>query len=97
MENKENLQRIGRIILENQQYFKTGLCGWVSNLTYSKILTEAEEALVKSIINRNRPSFSFINDFYNPDKINKRNNGFYWNEGYIKPRIKWIKKHFYLN
>jgi len=80
------------LLLNNKSSFRYGLCSWVSNLKYRNILSRQEGALLLDYIDNNRPSkWSSIDAFIH------RNKGFFWKEGDINPRIKWIKKHIKLN
>lgn len=87
-----SIKELLEILLENQNYFYAGLCGFVSGLQYSDKITWEERWLLLNYIRDNRPSkWSSFSAFKN------RNSGYYWEEKDIKPRIKWIKKHIKLN
>lgn len=87
-----NIKQLLEIMLDNQQEFSSGLCGWISNLRFENIINHDEFLLLRKYINDNRPNkFSSISAYKN------RDSGFYWKRKDIKPRIKWIKKHIKLN
>jgi hypothetical protein len=87
-----SIKELLQITLENQKYFYSGLCGFVSGLQYSDKITWEERRLLLNYITDNRPSkWSSLSAF------RSRNSAYYWKETDIKPRIKWIKKHIKLN
>jgi hypothetical protein len=80
--NKELLE----LMLENQQYFKSGLCWWIENMYRRGIITEAECDSLEYYLSQNKPI-----TFYKILRMNT--NSYWWRIGDIKPRIKWIEKH----
>lgn len=74
-------------MLDNQQYFDSGLCFWITKLMGKGIITWKEAYLLEDYIQKNKPF-----TLYNLLGI-----GWWWSEGNIKPRIKWIKKHIKKN
>ena len=83
-----SVKELLEVMLEHQDKFGEGLCGWSFNLHYRGLITNGEFQLLLEYITYNRPSkFSSLLAFKN------RKNCFYWERGEIAPRIKWIKKH----
>jgi hypothetical protein len=74
------------LMLENQQFFKSGLCRWIENMYRRGIITEAECYRLEYYLSQNKPI-----TFYKILRMN--NNRYWWRIGDIKPRIKWIEKH----
>lgn len=86
------IKELLQTMLDNQDFFSIGLCAWASDLYYFNLITYEERIVLRSYIRDNRPSkYSSINAFIHKDS------DFYWFEGDISPRIKWIKKHIKLN
>ena len=87
------IKELLQIVLDNKDYFESGLCSWVSDVYWStKLFNKDEFFKLKIYIRENRPSmFSSINTFIH------RNSSFYWNPTDINPRIKWLKKHIKQN
>lgn len=73
------------IMLENPDLFKTGLCRWATLLYYRGDFTHKEYSNLYYYIINNRP-WTFKSLFVKPSSK------YYWTEGDIEPRIKWIKK-----
>jgi len=90
------IKELLQLILDNQQLFQCGLCGWRYNLSAKDLITGEEDELLHKYFQANKPEFKFINNFYNPDKIEK-NSLFFWKQNKIKPRIKWLKEHINKN
>ena len=83
--NKELLQ----VFLDNQNLFEDGLCIWVSKLYIKYLITREEEEYLYILIRNNRPFFTRIKD-----KLSgRKRHCYYWKQGDIKPRIKWLKKY----
>lgn len=87
-------RELGELILDNMVLFDSGLCSWVNKLYYEqKLLTENEVNYLIDLIASKRPIFiPLVNNIYNSDK-KTYDDAYYWESGFIKPRIKWIKKH----
>lgn len=78
------------ILLEHKFLFSSsfGLCWWVNHMYDESLITNEERQSLLCYINQNRPSkFSSLNTYL------YRKSPYYWNPGYIRPRIKWLKKH----
>lgn len=87
-------KELGEILLNNKHLFGTGLCKWSHLLFIDGLITAEECEYLHEKIKDNRPEYKFIKHaLYNPDKVQKYGNGFYWKVRRIEPRIKWIKKH----
>ena len=72
---------------------KAGLCSTVTFLFWgAKCVTVDELWDLRFYINGNRPKwYSSTNAFI------ARDSAFYWPEGKVAPRLKWLKKHIKLN
>ena len=82
------------ILLNNIELFNSGLCAWISNLCAHHLITVDERDYLHEKVRNNRPKFiKIVHSIYNPDKINHYGKGFYWEQGTVEPRIKWIKKY----
>lgn len=80
------------VMLNNKQIFSTGLCSWAGQLYWNGMINRDEEARLAVYIRVSRPSkFSSFGAFKN------RSSGYYWPNGDINPRIKWLKKHIKKN
>lgn len=76
------------VMLNNKKEFTAGLCLWASRLYHSDIITHEEYIELRLFIKANRPSkYSSIAAY------KSRNSGYYWEDGVIKYRVEWIKKH----
>lgn len=83
-----NINKLLQIMLYHKACFTTGLCYWSQTLVDREIITEKEGDELYKYITENRPSkFSSISAFKSRDTF------YYWEYGYIEPRIKWLKKH----
>ncbi len=81
------IKQLLQVMLDNQQYFSSGLCGWATDLHWvAKLSNDYEYGRLMRYIRNNRPSkFSSI------DAFKQRNSSLYWTFGDVKPRIKWLK------
>lgn len=79
------IKELLQLMLDNKQLFTCGLCGWNASL---RDTTLDEFYLIKDYIYKNKP-FT-LHDFFVNDK-------FYWKQGDIKPRIKWLEHHISIN
>lgn len=87
-------KELGQLMLDYRSYFKSGLCRWVSKLRYEELITEEEQSVLILTISNNRPTKNWLErNIWNPDKKNNSDHVYYWQKDFIKPRIKWIKKH----
>ena len=93
-------KELGQILLDNQDLFLItnsaytgGLCPWIIELMYAHKITNEEKDKLKEIIYNNRPKKTMYNYIYNPDKIKDNDAAYFWEKGFITPRIKWINKH----
>lgn len=87
--NMRNEKELLQLMLRHQEYFSLGLCSWICNiLIFEKIITKEECRLLLDYIEKNRPSI-----YSSIDAYKNRGRHFYWKEGNINPRIKWINKH----
>jgi hypothetical protein len=80
----KDIKTLLQLMLDNQECFSSGLCGWASMLPLSYV----DWTTLNKYIKKNRPSMfsskqAFLHCF----------DCYYWNEGDIEPRLKWIKKH----
>lgn len=85
------IKELLQIMLDNQQYFQTGLCGWSNSI---KLSSTEEYDKLHSYIRNNKPSaFSSFERFTQELNLEP----YWWKKGNIKPRINWIKKHIKKN
>ena len=73
-------KEIAKIILENQHYFKEGLCQWVNDLCQDSIITWSERCLIDDAIEY----WEAMNDLMEYGYTIGM-------EGKIEPRIQWLK------
>jgi len=83
------IKELLQLMLDNQNLFCKGLCGWSTELGYYGLINSSECSQLIKYIDDNKPS-KLHHYFFG-------NGNYYWNPGEIKPRIKWIKKHIKLN
>jgi hypothetical protein len=83
MKKERTIKELLQLMLEHQELFRKGLCMWVGDLCWDKYITSKESDILDKYIQKNRPKnfYWLTGDEY------------YWKDGDIKPRIKWIKKH----
>lgn len=87
-----SIKELLQIMLDNKQYFFSGLCSWSNEIHCNGLINGYEWKTLREYIDKNRPSkFSSI------DAFKSRKSGYYWKNGNINPRIKWIKKHIKKN
>ena len=81
------------ILLNYPEHLKRGLCSIVNIVYYSKgEITFEEHDILKEYIRSHRPSkYSSFDAFHN------RDSAWYWTDGKLKPRVKWLKKHIKIN
>jgi len=72
------VEKVLKLLLDNQDLFRTGICDWVYSLEQTKLITETETLWMDDYLKNNAPRlrFSMI--------------GFWWDCGKIEPRIEWI-------
>lgn len=76
-------------MLKREEYFNSGLCFWVSRMLLEEEISPRQRTLAHEYIKSNKPS-----NFWDMSRIfNQPQNVYYWKEGDIKPRIKWLRKH----
>lgn len=83
-----SIKELLQLMLDNQQRFDYGLCHWSDALYGNGIITGSEHTKLKRYIKNNRPFLTRIVRWYDM---------YWWKEGDITPRIKWIKKHIKKN
>ena len=79
------VKKVLLLLLENQDFFVTGICDWVESLEKNNLITETESILFFDYMKKNIPNsrlFIF---------------GFWWNCGEIEPRIEWINAQLMKN
>jgi hypothetical protein len=85
-------------MLNNQDYFYNGLCGWATGLYNNNKITYQERKSLEKYIADNKPSmFSSFERFICFIWVIKADSGYYWKPTHIEPRIKWINKHIKKN
>jgi hypothetical protein len=89
---ERNIKELLQLMMDNQGLFCAGLCVWTNILFYQSIISISECFILREYIKSNRPSmFSSFDAFIHSIE------GYYWKQGDIKPRIKWIQKHIKKN
>lgn len=84
-----SIKELLELMLNNQKYFRKGLCTWVLLLYYNSKITQDESDLLIDYIKANPPFFVIIRKLLY--------GGHYWKYRVIEPRIEWIKKHIKKN
>jgi hypothetical protein len=82
------IKELLKVMLDNPQYFRSGLCGWKTNLQSANLISADEWFLLEDYIRNHRP-----NPYLSIKAFKSRKTAYYWPIGDIKPRIKWLKKH----
>jgi hypothetical protein len=87
------IKELLELMLENKGLFTHGLCKWILLLYFNDEISRKEYLTLMNYIENNRPSIlSSLNCF-----LSQASSAYYWKEGDIKPRIKWIQKHIKIN
>lgn len=81
-ENPRQIRELLKLMLDNTQYFSTGLCLWTVRLRDKRVITRKECGFLIRYIEENPPS-----------SFDPTTDSYYWLIEQIEPRIKWIKKH----
>lgn len=83
------------VLKENENAFTTGLCSWIFQLHYTKVISSADlELLMTYVINNGPISTHRLLCFVG---LRQESRNFYWKRGDIEPRLKWIDKHIKKN
>lgn len=91
MKTERKLSELLQIMLDNKTELGAGLCLSTSFIYISNLITESEKYELIDYIKNNRPSiFSSFDAFYCKVIVNSN---YYWSNGKIEPRIKWLNKH----
>lgn len=85
-EDLHNLKSDFSLILQNEYWFRTGLCEWIHNIYGSKNKFKNIN-LLERYLKSNRPIT--LNRLFTPSV-------YWWKKGDIVPRVKWIKKQIKL-
>lgn len=81
----KSIKELLELMLNNQQYFKYGLCSWVYRLYDDNLIDDNHLEILLNYIDDNKPR-RFV-------YFHRWSRTHYWKPGKIKPRIKWIEKH----
>jgi len=74
-----------QVMLDNQDLFETGLCLWNTRLWKEGLITTREYLLLHIYFRQNTPAHYYdLEDCY------------WWDGGFIEPRIEWINEHLNL-
>ena len=65
------------LMLTRQDLFIAGLCNWIKNMYFKRLITIEEYGLIRNYIKKNEPLCGY---------------NYWWKKGEIKPRIEWIKQ-----
>ena len=90
MKKERTIHELIKVMLDNQYYFSTGLCGWCLNLLIVNQISEEEFVILKKYIKNNKPFNLFQLKYFFK---HKSESSFYWKPDDINPRIKWLNKH----
>jgi hypothetical protein len=72
------VEKVLKLLLNNQDLFSTGICDWVESLEKNKLITETEILWMDDYLKNNKPKIRFSMLC------------FWWDCGKIEPRIEWI-------
>jgi hypothetical protein len=72
------VEKVLKLLLDNQDLFSTGICDWVGSLEKINLITETELLWMDDYLKNNVPQ-KRLSIF-----------GFVWDCGVIEPRIEWI-------
>ena len=89
-----SIKELLELMLQHQDLFNSGMCNWTGRMYCHgiELISYDEYKILKRYINKNRP-----HRYSSLVAYRQRHSGFYWEEGNIHPRIKWIKKHIKKN
>jgi len=73
------VEKVLKLLLDNQDLFSTGICDWVESLKKIYLITETELLWMDDYLKNNVPGPRLFIQ------------GFWWNCGEIEPRIEWIQ------
>jgi len=82
------IKELLELMLEHQDLFHKGLCNWVYQLNYKKLITNKEYLELRLYIQRNRP---FV--FSSKEALRNYGTDYFWDWNHLEPRLKWINKH----
>jgi hypothetical protein len=85
MKKERTINELLKLMLDNQNFFSCGLCGWANTMYHGDKINKTEYMKLRGYIDLNEP-FTF-HKLRNPDSR------FYWKIGELAPRVRWIKKH----
>lgn len=86
-ENGRPIVELLVIMKQNQQFFKFGLCAWVTALYTNRIISDVEYVALRDYIDKNPPKWyqQFPYSIY-------KGPYFFWPRK-LKPRLMWIDCH----
>ena len=79
------IRQLLKIMLDNQQYFETGLCRWANELRICRLINFEEQKNIEHYI-----------DKFPTEQYTTLGSIYYWEPCLIEPRIEWLKKHIEL-
>lgn len=96
MKTTRSIKELLELMLDYEDLFTSGLCGWSMNLCVEELITTSESTILLEYIKINRPVVKWyeLSEFY---IISKAHSPYFWKEGLLPPRIKWIKRHISIN
>jgi hypothetical protein len=84
-----NVKELLKVMLENQNLFKHGLCLWSKSICWEGLISINERNLLLDYIKKNKPSmFSSIDSFVQRITLEP----YYWTVKDINQRVKWINE-----
>lgn len=87
------IKELLQLMLDNKRLFTHGLCIWSNTLYNDNLITYEERSLLWDYIRDNKPKNSLLN----PYMLFNTKFYYYWIDGCIRPRIKWLKHHILIN
>ena len=93
-----SIKELLEVMLDSKGLFGSGLCLWNIRLYTRDIISHDEHIVLKNYIHSNRPPFyDNLTIFGHTIRRDDPKSYYYWKQGDIKPRIKWIQKHIAKN
>lgn len=79
------IKELLQVVLDNPEYFRSGLCNWIYDLKIDGFITHQEQHILEYYISQ-----------FPTDRFRTSGSMYYWESGLIKPRIEWLKEHIKL-
>jgi len=82
-----SIKTLLELLLDNQQFFCTGLCSWIKSLYSCGFINLGEYNLLIDYLEIHKPNL----------EQNKKKRLYWWPMCVLKYRVKWIEEHIKLN